>query len=252
MAEPAFFKIQREFTRHLRDPENVPPPLSLDPQGLAVYTNGVIANMEDFMGDNFPRIKAVMAEGDWLAMVRDYYVRHKSMTPLFVELPGEFLQYLEELRDDPDDPPFLLELAHFDLLENLVGSDERRIDEDIVDRQGDFMARVPVLNPTTRLVRYEFPVHVIGADNRPSEPPGTPTFICAFRDRANRYGFIDLNAATARAVELLLTDEMRSGEQIMRTIAAELKHPDVDALVAGGRAILSRLAERDVIVGTSH
>ena len=46
-------------------------------------------------------------------MVRDYYVRHQSMTPLFVELPGEFLQYLEELRDDPGDPPFLLELAPF-------------------------------------------------------------------------------------------------------------------------------------------
>ena len=39
-------------------------------------------------------------------------------------------------------------------------------------------------------------------------------------------------------------------EQVMQTIARELKHPDVDAVVAGGHAILSRLAERDVVVGT--
>ena len=129
-------------------------------------------------------------------------------------------------------------------------TDERRIDEGSVDIHGDFMAAAPIMNPTTQLVRYAFPVHRIDHDNQPTEPPNEPTFIVAFRDRANRYGFMDLNRASARAVELLLSDQNKSGEQVMRIIAHELRHSDVDAVVAGGRAILSRLAERDVIVGT--
>ncbi len=250
MADPVFFSLQREFTRHLRDPGNVPAPASLDPDGLAIYTNAVIANMEVFMGDNYPRVKAVMAAEVFSAMVRDYTIRHESKTPLFVELPGEFLYYLEHLRDEPDDPPFLYELAHFELLENLVSSDERRLDEVPVNTGGDVMSAVPILNPTARLVRYAFAVHLIDVDNQPVEAPPEPTFIVAFRDRANHYGFMDLNAATARTVELLLSDEPLTGEQALRAVAVELNHPDIAAVIAGGKSIFSRLLERDVILGT--
>jgi hypothetical protein len=170
---------------------------------------------------------------------------------LFVELPGEFLNYLTETREVAEDPPFLLELAHFDLLENLVSTDETRINEQNIDPDGDLMRGTPVINPTTQLARYTFPVHTIDALNQPVDVPDMPTFIVAFRDRANRYGTIDLNAPTARAVELLLSQTSLSGEDVMRTIAHELNHPDVAAVVAGGHDILRRLAQRDVILGTA-
>lgn len=250
MTEPAFFGVQRRFTRYLRDPENRTPPSDVKPDGLAVYTNAVIANMEAFMGDNFPRVKEVLHPDHWRRMVRDYYIRHESKASLFVELPDEFLSYLDVTRDDPDDPPFLSELAHFENLENIVSTDEAVIDEGAVDREGDSLHRVPVINPTTRIARYAYPVHVIDADNQPLEPPAAATNIVAFRDRGNVYGFMDVNSATARIVDLLMTDQGLTGEQILRTIAAELKHPDVDAVISGGTSILSRLVERDVIIGT--
>jgi len=249
--EPEFCKTQHAFTRYLRDPEGVAPPPGLEADGLAVYANAVIANMEVFVGDNFPRVKAIMSETAWSALVRDYFREHQSTTPLFVELPGEFVDYLTDTRDVPEDPPFLLELAHFDLLENLVSSDEALIDEHSADRSGDLMRGVPVVNPTTQLVRYAFPVHKIDSEFRPDEIPAMPTFIVAFRDRGNRYGTIDLNPATARAVELLLGGNGLSGEDVMRLVAEELQHPDVDAVIAGGSEILNRLAERDVLLGTA-
>ncbi len=183
-------------------------------------------------------------------MVRDYFRRHASTTPLFVELPGEFLRYLDEVRDDPDDPPYLYELAHFEFLETEVSADEHRIDELGVDASGDVIAGVPVVNPTLRLVRYTFPVHRLEVSHRPDGEPDAPTFIAAFRDRAHRFGFIDLNSASARAVELLLRDEGLSGDEVLRAIAEELQHPDPDAVVAAGREILERLAARDAILGT--
>jgi hypothetical protein len=250
LSEPRFFSVQRAFTQHLRDPDRVASPANLAPERVAVYSNAVIRNAETFIGENFPRLKSILADPVWSSMVRDYFSRHPSTTPLFVELPGEFLRYLDELRDDPDDPPFLYELAHFEFLETQVSADEQRIDERGLEPHGDVIVGVPVVNPTLRLVRYTFPVHRIDASNQPATEPDVPTFIAGFRDRGNHYAFIDLNSASARAVELLLLDEGLSGDEVMRAIAAELQHPDPDAVVAGGREILERLAARDAILGT--
>jgi uncharacterized protein len=250
VSEPRFFSVQRAFTQYLRDPDHVTPPADLAGERLAVYSHAVIKNAETFIGENFPRVKSLFPEAAWTSMVRDYFRRHASTTPLFVELPGEFLRYLDELRDEPDDPPFLYELAHFEFLETEVSADEQRIDETGVDPAGDVITGVPLVNPTLRLVRYTYPVHRIDVSSRPDGEPGPPTFIAAFRDRAHRFGFIDLNSASARAVELLLRDEGLSGNELMRAIAAELQHPDPDAVVAAGREILQRLVARDAILGT--
>lgn len=250
MSEPRFFAVQRAFTRYLRDPDNIAPPADLAPERLAVYSHAVIRNAETFLGENFPRVKSLFGEDAWTSLVRDYFRRHPSTTPLFVELPGEFLRYLDELRDAPEDPPFLYELAHFEFLETEVSADERCIDETGLERSGDVIAGIPVVNPTLRLVRYAFPVHRLDTADEPAAAPPQPTFIAAFRDRAHRFGFIDLNAASARALELLLQDEGLSGEAIMRAVAAELHHPNPDAVVAAGREILERLTVRDAILGT--
>ncbi len=252
MSEPRFFAVQRAFTQYLRDPDHVAPPADLASERLAVYSHAVIKNAETFMGENFPRVKSLFSAAAWTSLVRDYFRRHASTTPLFVQLPAEFLRYLDELRDDPHDPPFLYELAHFEYLETEVSADEQRIDERGFDPAGDLISGVPVVNPTLRLVRYAFPVHRIEPSDPPDDEPGTPTFIVAFRDRGHRFGFIDLNSASARAVEILLRDEGRSGYEIMCAIAAELQHPNPEAVVAAGREILERLAARDAILGTQR
>jgi hypothetical protein len=249
MDEPKFFQIQREFTRYLRDPDHAPIPREVKPEQIAIYSRAVIANIETFMGDNFPRVKEVLDSEHWSEMVRDYFIRHESKTSLFVDLSGEFLIYLDELRDSPEDPAFLYELAHFEHLENVVSTDEYWIAPDSTIRQDKVISAVPVLNPTTQLVRYAFPVHVIDADNQPALAPVTPTFIVAFRDRANQFGFMNVNLATARIVELLLDETPRTGREVLEKVSVELQSVDIDAVIRAGLQILNRLVERDVITG---
>ena len=189
MSEPRFFSVQRAFTQYLRDPDHVTPPADLAGERLAVYSHAVIKNAETFIGENFPRVKSLFPEAAWTSMVRDYFRRHASTTPLFVELPGEFLRYLDELRDEPDDPPFLYELAHFEFLETEVSADEQRIDETGVDPAGDVITGVPLVNPTLRLVRYTYPVHRIDVSSRPDGEPGPPTFIAAAGGDPAEYDF---------------------------------------------------------------
>ncbi len=251
-AEAEFARLQRDFAAYLRDPERRAPPGQYDERRLAVYRHAVYANIECFMGDNYPRVRAVMDATQWHAMVRDYLVRHVSRATAFVDLPKEFLAYLKHERHADPTLPFLYELAHFDWLETLVGADPRHLNLDEIDRAGDLIAGLPVANPIMVLETYRFPVHAINADYCPLEPPAQPTRIAAFRDTHAEYGFLDLNAASARLLELIMAGEARSGREIFETVAAELGTADVAALIEAGGTILARMIARDVILGSAR
>ena len=246
--EQDFRTVQREFSAYLRDPENNPRPHGLAENRLAVYRNAVFINIAQFLTDNFPRLKEFYDEGRWQSLVRDYIVKHRSDTMCFVDLPQEFLIYLEQVREDENDPPFLYELAHFEWLETLISADPRKID----DRQyteGKLLDLVPVLNPVAQLLRYSYPVHEVAPDKQPQTEPQTPTFIIAFRKRNNKFGYIDINLLTARLIELLASNETKTGREILLAIATEMNADDHESVVAGGEDILDKLHADEVILG---
>lgn len=251
MHEPEFARLQRAFTRHLRDPQQAAPPGQHEERRLAIYRNAVYANIEHFMSDNYPRVRAVTDATRWQDMVRDYLIRHAARASAFVDLPLEFLAYLEHERRDPADPPFLCELAHFDWLETLIGTDERRIEMSGIDAGGDLLEGIPVANPILTMVTYRFPVHAITPEYQPHQPPPRPTRIAAFRDPDNLYGFLDLNGPAARLLGLIVAGTGSSGRQIFALIADELGQ-DHSALVAAGSTILARMKTRGVILGTAR
>ena len=247
-AEKNFREVQRAFSAYLRDPENNPRPAGLAENRLSVYRYAVYANIERFLTDNFPRIKSFYTEQAWEALVRDYIVRHRSETMCFVELPKEFLEYLENVRENDDDPPFLYELAHFEWLETLISADERKLPEDEI-LSGDLLEGVPLINPLTQLLRYSYPVHTVAPDNFPDAEPAQPTFIIAFRKKNNKFGFIDVNVLTARLIELLALNQNHTGREILVELAKETGAQDVQPIVDGGADILRRLESDEVILG---
>ena len=248
--EPEFIRLQRLFTRHLRDPDQQASPPGHEDRRMAIYRHAVFANVEGFMKDNFPRVREIFDDERWNAMVRDYLIVHASGASAFVDLPLEFLEYLESERNDPADPPFLAELAHFDWLETLIGADERQIDLTGIDRSGDLIKEIPVPNPILEIVTYRFPVHTIDSEYQPIVPPPAATRIAAFRDLDNLYGFLDLSSASARLLELIIEDRGRTGFEIYQIVANELGRDDVSTLIEASSAILERMLERVVILGT--
>lgn len=249
--EPLFVHLQREFTRHLRDPGRVPVPGTHDERRMAVYRNAVYSNVARFMADNYPRVRAVMNDQRWQAMLRDYIIRHISRTGVFVELPLEFLDYLETERSDPEDPPFLCELAHFDWLETLVGADPQVLSFDDIVREGDLLAGIPVVNPTLRLQTYAYPVHAITAEFQPREAPAQATRIAAFRDPDNLYCFLDLSPAAADLLEAIQDNRGLNGQQILTRMAAACGYSDSTAFIAAGSTILARMHARGALLGAA-
>ena len=244
----SFLEQQRAFSAYLRNPESVPKPAGIDDGRLAVYRNAVFANVEQFLSDNFPRVKQLFDPDAWQELVRDYIVRHVSKTTVFVELPLEFLEYLEHLRDDESDPPFLYELAHFEWLETLVSSDESPVSVAPLDPAIDWLVNIPLINPVVRLVKYAFPVHQAIERDQTEQA----TYVAAFRNRDHQYAYLALNAPSARMVELLAAGERLSGRELLQRIAAEMGVSADTELIQGGIAILTRLAENQIIVGAER
>lgn len=250
--EADFVRLQRAFAAYLRDPERAAPPGAYQARRLSVYRDAVYANIEGFMRDNFPRVRAVMDDPQWHAMVRDYVLRHRARAAAFVDLPREFLVYLEQGHGVHAGLPFLLELAHFDWLETLLGADPRRLSRAGVDRDGDLLDGVPVANPIMVMHCYRFPVHAIDRDYLPLVAPAQTTVIAAFRDAQLEYGFLDLNPAAARLLELIMQGEGLTGREIFTRIATELGQTNIAGLIEAGATILARMLARDVILGRAN
>ena len=247
-------RLQFEFAAHIRDPDNAPAPAGIEDRRMKIYRELFYNNLRDLLGRSFPVLRQVLGADAWSAVVRDWLRRHRAQTPLFLELPQEFLAYLQHERPAAaGDPPFMLELAHYEWVELALAIDEREIDDGSLDTGGDLLEDCPVLSPLLSSLAYTWPVHRISPDYLPDEPPAEPTRLLVCRDRQDNVGFMEINVVTARLLELLDVPPVarRSGRDCLLQIAAELGHPDPDTVVRGGLEILSALRERDVIIGVA-
>ncbi len=246
---PEFVRLQYEFTKHIRDPELNPAPTGIEDRRLKIYRELLYNNIERFISNNFPVLRKITPDHEWHAMVRDYFAHHESHTPLFPKLPQEFLRYVETERADDGDPPFLAELAHYEWVESGLRFDTREISYRGIDRNGDLLARIPVVSPLAWSLTYRFPVHRIGPEFLPAEPPETPTYLVVYRDSEDEVGFMELNPVSARLIDLIRDDSGRTGQELLYTIANELEHHEPQRVIDGGTEILRHLKEREVVLG---
>lgn len=255
LAEPGpLQRLQFAFAAHIRDPEHAPAPEGIEDRRMAIYRELFFNNVDDLIGRAFPVLRRILGEARWEAMLRDWFIRHRARTPLFLELSQEFLHYLAtERAPAEDDPPFLLELAHYEWVELALSIDERELEVEGVDSDGDLLAGCPVLSPLAWPLVYTWPVHRLSPEFQPETVPEEATRLVVYRDRNDQVGFLEINLVTARLLELLSSpgESPLSGRDCLGRIAAELSHPNPDAVMAGGAEIFAALRARDVLLGTA-
>jgi len=244
---PCFQQRQFEFTAYLRDPEKASPPADVESRRTAIYRELLYNNVEGFLAKGFPVVRAITPDAAWHEMVADFFAHHRSTSPLFRQIPEEFLHYLAEERGArPGDPSFLLELAHYEWVEMALALADEEVGAEETDPEGDLLDGVPVLSPLAWSLGYRYPVHRIAPDFRPEAEQ--PTFLLVYRDRHDAVGFLEINPVTARLIELLREAPGSTGRQHLEQVAGEIHHPDPEVVIAGGAAVLEDLRRRDVIV----
>lgn len=250
---PEFEAVQRRFAAHLRDPAHAAAPAGIEDRRLKIYRDLFYNNVEDFLANAYPVIRGLSTDAVWHARVRDFYARHRSIAPQFYRLAEEFLHFLQDERGEHgDDPPFLAELAHYEWVELALGISTAEATPELADPNGDPLAAPPVVSPLAWPLGYVWPVHRLGPSVQPAEPPDAPTYLVVYRTRQDEVKFMEINAVTARLLQLIDENPNASGRTLLLQIAAELQHPQPEQIVEAGRAMLAGLRERDIVLGTRH
>ncbi len=250
--QPEFQRVQQRFAAHLRDPALNPAPADVEPRRMKIYADLFYNNVENFLASGFPVLRKLTPDERWHAMARDFFSRHQSHTPLFHRIAEEFLKYLDTERGEVEgDPAFLRELAHYEWVELALSVAEDKLTPVHAEPNGDLMNGVPVVSPLAWTLAYEFPVHRIGPDFQPAAATGAPTFVIVYRTLNDEVKFMEINAVTARLMELI-AESPDTGRALLQRVATELKHPQPQAVVSEGEKILNDLRQRGIILGTKR
>ena len=246
-----FAQHQQQFAAHIRNPENNPTPDNIEERRMAIYRDLFYNNVNGFVSNTFPVLKSILPEARWNELTRDFFASHSCTTPLFADISLEFINYLQnEYQPKPEDPLFMLELAHYEWVEMAVAISDEDKQAPAVDRNGDLLAEPPMLSPVMYNLSYQFPVHTIRPDNQPEQASTEMTHLVVYRDRQDDVHFLQINAATQQLIESIKQNPEASGLQIITSIAESMNHPNPEVVIEGGKQLLYGLREKNIIIGT--
>lgn len=250
----SFTDVQYAFTRHMRDPDTHPAPEGIEDRRLGIYRDLLYNNVESFIANSYPVLNQILPADEWQEMVREYFSIHQAHTPLFPQMPREFLRYLEQHETVwTERYPFMLELAHYEWVEAGLYIDTREIDWQGINSNGDLLDGIPVLSPLALPLCYRYPVHKLSPEYHPQDAPEQPTWIVVFRDREDEVGFMEINPVTARLLALIQDGQQQghevTGREMLTQIASEIGHTDPQVVIDGGLELLNQLKSRDILLG---
>ena len=241
-----FKSTQLAFAAYIRDPQQNPMPVDVAESRMAMYRALFFNNIEGFLSGNFPVLRALLNDEQWLALTQDFYAKHPCHTPYFLQIPAEFLSYLQHERQGEDDFPFMLELAHYEWVEMALATSE----EEVVTHDknlNELLNHAIALSPLAWPLAYQYPVHKIGPDFLPLAASAQPTFIVVYRDALDDVNFIEITALTYRMLELIQAQEAILTADCLQQLAVESQHPNPELIISSGLEILKTLAEKTII-----
>ena len=250
-APEALARLQTAFAAHIRDPENVQPPGGIEDRRMRIYRDLFFNNIRNFLSSNFPVLNSLCSAEDWTRLCRDFYTEFRCHTPLFAEIPREFLNYLQDARTPREtDPPFMLELAHYEWVELALSLDESDISNMECDPQGDLLEAIPVLSPLAWPLSYQYPVHHIRKDFQPRTAPDNPTHLLVWRKADFQIKFMQLNEISLLLLQKMKEETDKTGLKLLHEVAEIINHPNPDKLIVHGGTLMNELREKQIILGS--
>ena len=243
---------QYAFAAHIRDPEHAVAPDGIEDRRMAIYRDLFFNNLHNLLGTFFPVLRKIHTDDQWNLMIREFMKKHRAQTPYFLELPEEFLDFLQhEYPPQDDDYPFLTELAHYEYAELALSVSSDENDMSNVDPDGDLLADTPVRSVLAWAFAYHYPVHRIAPDYLPAEADEQLTYLAIFRRSNDKVRFLELNAVTAALLDAVQNNDAGlSGEALLRELSKEIDYADVDALIKHGHDALEEMRKLEILTGT--
>ncbi|WP_339522517.1 HvfC family RiPP maturation protein [Pseudomonas sp. EA_35y_Pfl2_R111] len=174
-------EAQRAFAARIRQPAEQPLLGGVSAERMAVYETLFFNNIEGFISGAFPVLHRLIEASRWQRLVRSFIAEHQARTPYFLEISQEFLAWLQQgYVAEAGDPPFILELAHYEWVELALD-----VSEATLPAQG--------WSPLAWPLAYQWPVQRIGMDFQPREADAEPTCLLVWRDTQDKVRFMQIS-----------------------------------------------------------
>lgn len=237
-----FQRYQIAFTAHIRNPSANKKPARVNNARMAIYREIVFNNIFNTVTNCFPVCKSIISARNWHNLVRDFFAQHQANTPIFREIPLQFLQFINTRVDLPI---YFQSLAHYEWVELLVASQQTAAIQ--LSDELDCLNEKPILAAAHKLLSYDYPVQTISARKRPKAKQQTHLFV--FRNAEHKVKFIELNPITFQLLSLIKYTQL-TGKQALMRLAEDLSYADKDAITRFGAEILADLASQQAIIGS--
>ena len=247
-----FQRYQQAFTAHIRHPKAHKKPAGVSSTGTAVYREIVFNNLLSAVSACFPVCQQVLGKRAWLKLVRQFLSQHQANTPIFREIPEQFLLFLT-MQDSL--PAFLWPLAHYEWIELALSSQVTTNQHCSCIMQ--LLDEIPILAPAHRLLQYDYAVHQISAKYKPKHLHKTyllkKTYLLVFRNTEYKIKFIVLNATTFMLLKTIEGKQL-TGRQALLNLSEQLKNDgnllEPSVITHFGLEILQDLATQQALIGS--
>ena len=244
-----FQRYQIAFTAHIRDPKTNKKPAKVKDARMAVYREIVFNNLFGSVSACFPVCQTVIGKRAWQTLVRQFFSQYQASSPIFREIPQQFLQFLNTKKDLPN---YFEQLAHYEWVElavNTMPNDSAKLSEpDKLSVDIDLLDEKPVLAAANMLLEYDYAVHKI--TKKHSSVVAEKTYLLVFRNLENQVKFIVLNPSTFQLLNLIINNSI-TGRQALMRLAEALNYINIDAIVQFGAEILTDLHKQQAIIGST-
>ena len=241
--------------------------LLASPRRLGLYRRLVRHNVTGVIAAILERTRARLeawAPGELDRMIDGFLDEVGPRTPHLRDVPSELLAFaaprwrarIREASDGslsgqasgaerPALPPWIVDYAELELLEFTIGVAPR---PPAPPPLADVSVERPlVFSDPKRIVRFDWAVNRVPADDVRAEPERRPVDLLVYRDAEHRTRILELTPLAAAILERLFSGKPLGASMVE---ACEAKgHPLDDEVLAGAARLLADLGERGVLLG---
>lgn len=237
-----FQQVQQDFVAYLRSPEQSKKPADVAQQRLDVYRELLFNNVSGFVSSAFPVLKSLYKEHAWQQRLQLFFAGYSCENPFFLSIAGSFLDFLQhQYQLQPDDPVFLLELAHYEWLELELAT--RKVAPECAVTKLNYQ-RLQLSNLAS-VQAYQYPVHKICREFQPEHTE--PGFLLIHRNSEDEVKFIALNPLTTLLLQLLAQQPGLTLTELVEQLLPYVPQLDPTQLCSGAQRILLDFVQKGVV-----
>lgn len=241
-----FQQTQYEFIDHLKDPDVNAFDHGIEDRRMQIYRELFFNNLLGFLSTGFPVLESLYTEQAWQALARKFFAQHQSRSPYFIDISKEFVEYLSSAYQlVENDPPFMLELAHYEWIELAISVRKQIGTRPFWDGKSSYTS--VQFSELASLLSYQFPVHQISQEHQPQES-GEPVYLVVYRNEQDEVSFTLVNAVSAHMLNVIQQNDVIKIEDLVSAMLEAMPQLDPKQVKEGTQQTLEQMLAQQILL----